>query len=152
MRPFALTLAGAALGLAAVLPVARAQVTDNRPSVVVETVLNRGSANGPANKPAAVRVTATGPVVGTRYGPVQVKVTLKGGRLIDAIAIQLPEGDQSSEISGYAGPRLAEAALQAQDATFDAVSGASYTSDGYRRSLQAALDMARAAAQRGQGT
>lgn len=153
MRPFALTLAGTALGLAAVLPIARAQVTDNTPAVVVERMPNPGSATGTATGSTKVRVTATGPVVGTRYGPVQVKITLDGGRLTQADAVQLPDGDaRSQQISDYSGPRLNDAAIQAQDANFDAVSGASYTSEGYRRSLQAALDMARAAAQRGQSS
>lgn len=143
MRPLALTLAGAAFGLVVVLPLARAQLPDGMSSVVVEVVPNPGLASGSTNG----RVTATGPVISTRYGPVQVKVTLQGDRLAQAIAVQLPDGDgRSSQISAFAGPRLDDAAVQAQGAIFDGVSGASYTSDGYRRSVQAALDLARAAA------
>lgn len=146
MRPLALTLAGAALGLGAVLPIARTQFTDKPPPAVVEAVPDSGT------KVVAVRVTATGPVVGTRYGPVQVRITLDGRRVTDVTAIQLPAGDERSRrISEDAGPRLKRAVILAQGATFDAVSGASYTSAGYRRSLQAALDMARVAAQRGRG-
>lgn len=151
MRPLLLTITGAAVGLAAVLPLARAQVDATTPAVTVESAPGPTAAGGTAT--GAAQVTATGPVVGTRYGPVQVKVTVTDSRVISATAVQLPDGDgQSRQISSYAGPRLDQAALAAQGAGVDTVSGASYTSDGYRRSLQAALDTARAvSAQQGQG-
>ena len=82
-----------------------------------------------------------GPVVDTRYGPVQVEVTLDGSTITAIAAIQLPGGDRRSEqISNRAEPTLQSEALQAQSANIDGVSGATYTSEGYARSLQAALD------------
>jgi len=87
----------------------------------------------------------TGPVVNTQYGPVQVRVTLQSGRIVDVAALQLPNDRSGSvEISNYAAPRLHDEALQAQSAKIDVVNGATYTSRGYIQSLQAALDSARA--------
>jgi uncharacterized protein with FMN-binding domain len=87
----------------------------------------------------------TGPVVDTQYGPVQVRVTLQGRRIVDVAALQLPnDRSRSVEISNDAAPRLRAEALQAQSANIDVVSGATYTSEGYIRSLQAALDSANA--------
>jgi uncharacterized protein with FMN-binding domain len=80
---------------------------------------------------------------------VQVRVTVVTGGPTDRIrsvkTVQLPSGGQSGQISSYAGPQLDQEALTAQSAKVDTVSGASYTSDGYRRSMQAALDAVRRA-------
>lgn len=74
----------------------------------------------------------------------QVSVTLTGGRITGIQVLRAPDGNgRDQELSAYALPRLAREALGAQSADIDAVSGASYTSDGYRRSLQSALDQAR---------
>lgn len=77
------------------------------------------------------------------YGTVQVRVTLHGSRVVDVTAVQLPSGGRSSDIAAYAAPRLRAEVLTAQSAQIDVVSGASYTSDGYARSVQSALDAAR---------
>jgi uncharacterized protein with FMN-binding domain len=88
-------------------------------------------------------VQADGPTVGTPYGPVQVQVTLSGGRLVDVVALQLPGGNgESYQINAYAAPRLRDMALQAQSARIDVVSGATFTSRAYAQSLQGALDAA----------
>jgi uncharacterized protein with FMN-binding domain len=88
--------------------------------------------------------TFTGSVVSTRFGNVQVQVTLNGGTIVDIQAIQLPSGDpHSSQISDRVAPILRSAALQVQSAAIDLVSGATYTSEAYARSLQSALDQAR---------
>jgi uncharacterized protein with FMN-binding domain len=87
----------------------------------------------------------TGPAVDTQYGPVQVRVTLQGGRIVDVAALQLPnDRSRSVEISNYAAPQLRDEVLRAQSAKIDVVSGATYTSQGYIQSLQAALDSANA--------
>jgi uncharacterized protein with FMN-binding domain len=85
----------------------------------------------------------SGDVVNTRYGPVQVQVTISNGKIVDVTALQLPSNDpHSAQISQYVEPILRSSALQAQSAQVDMVSGATYTSDAYVRSLQAALDQA----------
>ncbi|WP_030833427.1 FMN-binding protein [Streptomyces hygroscopicus] len=87
--------------------------------------------------------TYTGGVSDTAYGPVQVSVTLSHGRITAVKALRTPsDRPRSREIASYAVPRLTQEALSAQSARIDAVSGATYTSEGYTRSLQSALDEA----------
>ena len=89
--------------------------------------------------------TFDGPVVQTRWGPVQVRITIQARHLLDVQALQLPSAHpRSAEISRQAGPILRQEALQAQSAHFYLVSGASYTSQGYAESLQAVLNQANA--------
>ncbi|MFF4582571.1 FMN-binding protein [Streptomyces sp. NPDC001389] len=105
-----------------------------------------GAASGPtAGSPGANRPgTFTGSVIDTRYGPVQVAVTMSGGRLTAVEVLQVPsENRRDRTIATYAVPRLTDEAMGAQSADIDAVSGATYTSEGYIRSLQSALDRAR---------
>ena len=87
--------------------------------------------------------TRTGTSVQTRYGPVQVRVTLTDGRVTDVTALTYPqENPRDRQINAYAIPQLTREALTAQSADIDTVSGATYTSEGYRQSLQSALDSA----------
>ncbi|MFF8907392.1 FMN-binding protein [Streptomyces olivaceoviridis] len=87
--------------------------------------------------------TATGDTAQTRWGPVQVRVTVADGRLTDVTAVSYPQDNpRDQEINSYALPQLRREALAAQSAQIDTVSGATYTSDGYRQSLQSALDSA----------
>ncbi|MFI6655623.1 FMN-binding protein [Streptomyces sp. NPDC050523] len=88
--------------------------------------------------------TVTGDTVQTRWGPVQVRITVKNGKLTEVTAVSYPtDNPRDQEINSFALPRLRSEALQAQSANIDTVSGATYTSDGYRQSLQSALDSAR---------
>jgi uncharacterized protein with FMN-binding domain len=85
----------------------------------------------------------TGPVVTTQYGPVQVAAVIRSGRLDDVLAFQVPDGDANSKrIAALAIPVLQRAAITAQSARIDSVAGATFTSSGYRDSLQGALDRA----------
>ncbi|MFF8596189.1 FMN-binding protein [Streptomyces sp. NPDC015220] len=87
--------------------------------------------------------TVTGETAQTRWGPVQVRITLSGRRITEVSAVVYPtENPRDQEINSYAVPQLRREALAAQSADIDSVSGATYTSDGYRRSLQSALDSA----------
>ncbi|MEU1838807.1 FMN-binding protein [Micromonospora chersina] len=87
--------------------------------------------------------TATGSVAQTRWGPVQVKITVSNGKITDVTAARVPDGNhRDQEINDYAVPILRQEALAAQDARIDTVSGATVTSDGYRESLQSAIDAA----------
>jgi uncharacterized protein with FMN-binding domain len=95
-------------------------------------------------KPAKAR-TVVGPAVSTKYGTVQVAATVAGRQVRDVSALIMPSGDgRTDSISSQAAPLLRQEALAAQSGNIDTISGASYTSDGYRRSLQAALDRAHA--------
>ena len=95
-----------------------------------------------ARAAAPARRVLVGKPYNVGYGMVQVKVSVKGHHIVDVTALSLPQGGRSSDISAYAAPQLRREALSAQDARIDTVSGASYTSAGYARSLQSALDQA----------
>ena len=90
----------------------------------------------------AASTKVAGDAVATRFGTVQVQVTVDGGTLVDVSALQLPSGGRDSQESAYAEPILRSEALQAGSARIDTVSGATYTSMGYIQSLQSALDTA----------
>ncbi|MEU6465904.1 FMN-binding protein [Streptomyces sp. NPDC046976] len=99
------------------------------------------SASGGAPAAGGAARTVTGETAQTRWGPVQVRVTVKGGRLTEVTAVQYPtENPRDQEINSYALPQLRREALAAQSARIDMVSGATYTSTGYLQSLQSALD------------
>jgi hypothetical protein len=101
------------------------------------------SSTGGTSKSTGVR-TVTGGAVDTRWGPVQVKVTLNGSKITAIDVVQQPDGNpRDQEINSQAIPILTQEALAAQSANIDAVSGASYTSEGYIGSLQSALDAAK---------
>jgi uncharacterized protein with FMN-binding domain len=104
------------------------------------TAATGGSA--PTSSPTTASTTVTGSLVSTRYGDVEVQVTIASGKITQVVAVTLPSGGRSGQISSYAAPRLASEALSAQSATIDVVSGATYTSEAYAQSLQAALDQA----------
>jgi uncharacterized protein with FMN-binding domain len=77
----------------------------------------------------------------TRYGVVQVRVTVSGDRIENVSAVELGATDPHSEqINAEAVPELRQEVLSAQSAQIDGVSGATYTSQGYEASLQSALD------------
>jgi uncharacterized protein with FMN-binding domain len=101
----------------------------------------------PGSTPAGTDATAggihtiTGPVAQTPFGSVQVRVTSQGRRITNVTAVRLPGDTAYSQLlSQTAGPQLRREALTAQSARIDAVSGATYTSEGYAQSLQSALD------------
>ncbi|MGH1525577.1 FMN-binding protein [Leifsonia sp. L25] len=94
-----------------------------------------------AAAPAAATKTVTGTAVDTRYGPVQVKVTFEGTKITAIDAIQYPtESGRDQEINSQAIPMLQQEAMASQSAKIDTISGATYTSEGYIRSLQSAID------------
>jgi uncharacterized protein with FMN-binding domain len=83
-------------------------------------------------------------VIFTQYGDVQVRVIVNNGRITDVRPLQMPfDRQRSAEITQAAAPLLHDEVLQAQSAQIDLVSGATYTSDAYQQSLQAALDQNR---------
>lgn len=89
--------------------------------------------------------TLTGRTADTPFGPVQVRIRLRGNDIIEAHAVKYPQGTpQDDQINSWAIPQLDQEAVAADSASIDMVSGATYTSDGYLRSLQSALDKARA--------
>ncbi|MEV8427994.1 FMN-binding protein [Streptomyces chartreusis] len=108
------------------------------------------SAQGGAQ--AAGSGTVTGEAAQTQYGAVQVRLTVSNGKITRAEAVQAPKGGQSDQITANAVPKLNQAVVAAQGADIDAVSGATYTSAGYKESLQSAIDKAKAAGGSSQGS
>jgi uncharacterized protein with FMN-binding domain len=87
--------------------------------------------------------TVAGDAMDTRWGPVQVRITVANGKIVSSEAVQYPNGNgRDMMINSYALPILNQQAVQAQSAQIDGVSGATVTSDGYRQSLQSAIDKA----------
>jgi uncharacterized protein with FMN-binding domain len=100
------------------------------------------SSSGSAGGSTAAK-TYTGSVAQTRWGPVQVAITVSGGKITNVgVPIYPSENGRDQEINAQALPILTQETLQAQSANIDAVSGATVTSNGYLESLQSALDAA----------
>jgi uncharacterized protein with FMN-binding domain len=87
--------------------------------------------------------TYTGSVAQTRWGPVQVRITVTDGKITDVTVPQYPNGNgKDQQINSYALPVLTQDTLTNQNADIDMICGATVTSDGYVESLQSALDQA----------
>ncbi|AIS01140.1 FMN-binding protein [Streptomyces glaucescens] len=93
------------------------------------------SSSSSSSSPAAAAVVA-GPTVATEKGDVQVEVTFEGERIASVRMLRQPNHPQTTN----AVPVLIEETLEAQSADIDSVTGATVTSEGYKESLQAALD------------
>ncbi|WP_199509651.1 FMN-binding protein [Nucisporomicrobium flavum] len=127
-------------GAAAATPVAEAPLTTATEPPVASPA---PSAAPPSAAPSSAARTYTGSVAQTRWGPVQVTITVSGGRITEVAVPVYPNGNhRDQEINAYALPVLRQETLAAQGAAIDTVSGATVTSDGYVESLQAALDAA----------
>ena len=104
-----------------------------------------GSTSGGASASggASTTSTITGDTVQTRWGPVQVEVSVAGSKITGVSVLQYPDTNPTdAQINGYALPILVDETMTAQSANIDMVSGATYTSTGYQQSLQSALDQA----------
>ena len=87
--------------------------------------------------------TYDGDTVQTRWGPVQVRITVQNGKITASEAVVYPDGNrEDQQINSFALPVLSQEAVQQQSANIDMVSGATVTSQGYLSSLQSAIDQA----------
>jgi uncharacterized protein with FMN-binding domain len=92
---------------------------------------------------SSTTTTVTGSAASTRYGPVQVELTIANGTITAVDVVEYPESNgKDQQINARALPILVSETLKAQSAKIDMVSGATYTSDGYLTSLQSAIDKA----------
>jgi uncharacterized protein with FMN-binding domain len=124
---------------ASAAPVATATTATTPSPATTATTTTTASAGSSSS--SAVSGTATGDAIDTQYGPVQVRVTVKDGKITAIQGLVLTGNDpRSTQISSFAEPTLKQEALSAQSADIDAVSGATFTSAGYAQSLQSALD------------
>lgn len=153
MRRAPLFMAAGAAGLAAVVlshpgkppairPVASKAAASPRPSPASGSAASGSPASGPpASGPASSATgTATGKPENYGYGTLTVSVTAAGGRIVQVAVPQLHTIDSYSQyIAQQVIPMLRRQVLNAQSARIQGVSGATYTSEAYAYSLQAAL-------------
>ena len=87
--------------------------------------------------------TFTGAAADTRWGTVQVQISVSNGKITQVTPVQYPQDNpRDAEINSYALPVLGQEVISAQSANIDMVSGATVTSGGYIQSLQSAIDQA----------
>jgi uncharacterized protein with FMN-binding domain len=145
MRRSPLVLAGTVAGTAGVLAfhahAAPVTVASTAPTATATTTPTPPRSGSGSSGSSGASGTATGDAVDTQDGAAQVKVTVAGGKITSIEAVQLQGNDpRSVQISSSAEPVLQQEALAAQSADIDAVSGATFTSESYKQSLQSALD------------
>jgi uncharacterized protein with FMN-binding domain len=100
------------------------------------------SSSRPGN-PGTTTATVAGDVMQTIYGPIQVTITVKHGKIAAASVPVYPNGSpHDQQVNSYALPQLIQETIAADSANISAVSGATYTSQGYISSLQSAIDKA----------
>ena len=94
-----------------------------------------------AGKLTPGETAVTGHVANTVYGPVQIQLIVKSGKIVKVAVLKQPMNTiHDIQIGEFAFPRLISETIAAQSAKIDTVSGASYTSAGYISSLQSAVD------------
>ncbi|MBK6442553.1 MAG: FMN-binding protein [Actinomycetales bacterium] len=92
---------------------------------------------------SATGLSFAGAAVPTRFGNVQVQITVVDKKITAATVLQIPNRDRKDvQINNRAVPILNAEAVQAQSADIDMVSGATVTSVAYIQSLQSAIDKA----------
>jgi len=102
-----------------------------------------GSSGSTGSTGTAKDGTFNGTTVQTPFGPMQVAAVISGGKITDVKVLQRTnQGGRSIQISNQADPMLRSEVLQAQSANVSTIGGATYTSEGYLQSLQAALAQA----------
>jgi uncharacterized protein with FMN-binding domain len=100
-----------------------------------------GSSNGSGS--SADGTTFAGAAVPTRFGNVQVQITVVDRKITAATVLQIPNRDRKDvQINNRAVPILNSETIRAQSADIDMVSGATVTSVAYIQSLQSAIDKA----------
>ncbi|MGD0554940.1 MAG: FMN-binding protein [Streptosporangiaceae bacterium] len=152
MRRFVIAVIGTVAGLAALLSFKSASSTAGTTATASGTTSTPSASSGSTSKTATKTsgtssqtggTTLTGLVEQSPYGPTQVAVTLDGKKIVAVKVLQhTDDGTMSQQIDSNALPQLNKEALTAQSGKIDAVTGASYTSAGYIKSLQSALDKA----------
>jgi uncharacterized protein with FMN-binding domain len=157
VRRVVFALFGTIAGLVGLLSFKTHAVSVAAPSVATGTTNPGTGASGPSSSAAAgpsssstgsssssaATKTVTGASVDTQWGPVQVKITVSGGKITNATAVVYPQNNsRDQEINAVAIPTLQQESVGRNNANIDMVSGATYTSQGFIGSLQDALNQA----------
>lgn len=121
----------------------KSATTSSTPTVAATSATPTPVATSSATKAttSGVSGTFTGDGINVGYGTVQVKITVSNGKITEAVAVQAPCG-RNQRFTDYAIPNLRSQTLSAQSAAINGVSGASYTSYGWYKSLITALQKA----------
>jgi uncharacterized protein with FMN-binding domain len=145
MKRFLLIAAGTVGGLGAVLSITPPQLgaTDlglglDTGTLTTSETPAQTQTSAPAPTVNSVNGTFTGPVVDVSYGNVQVQITVTNGKITDARALIAPTG-KNDKYTRMSLPTLRQQTLAAQSTSIQGVSGASYTTYGWRKSLQGAM-------------
>jgi uncharacterized protein with FMN-binding domain len=102
-----------------------------------------GDTSSGSSGSSSAATTYDGDAFGTRYGDVQVQITVEGGTITDVTVLQVPWNDRHDQmINSQAVPIYNQEAVDSQSADIDVVSGATVTWQGYTQSLQSAIDKA----------
>jgi uncharacterized protein with FMN-binding domain len=137
----ATTFPGTAHGSAPAAATATARKVIRRAKKKATAVTTRATA---ATVPTEL-LSIPGPVIDTRWGPVQVTIDVKAKHIVDVRVPVFPnEKRRSMMINQNALPQYHDEAIVAQSASIANVSGATYTFEGYSGSLQGAIDTAKA--------
>jgi uncharacterized protein with FMN-binding domain len=137
MKRSLLIAGGTVGGLGAVLMITPPNLSKTAP-IAVDTA---APTVAPAKPVGGVTGSFTGSVANTRYGPVQVKITVENGKIVDAQAVQAPSGS-NDRYTQKAVPVLRQQTIAIQSANVQGVSGASFTSYGWYQSLASAISKA----------
>jgi len=87
--------------------------------------------------------TFLGAAYQTRYGAVQVSVTVKNGKITKVTTPVYPtQSFRDQQINAQAIPMLEQEVMQAQSSNINNISGASFTAQGFYMSLVSALGKA----------
>lgn len=133
------TILGASLGIVVVGAVGWQLAT------LDQTSTSTSSSSGARPTVTLTDGTYTGTSVQTQFGDVEVQIVVSGGRITDATTPVLTGNEgRSEQINNQAAPILRSELLASQSASIQSVSGATYTSNAYITSLQAAFDKAKA--------
>ena len=143
MKRTVLIAGGTVGGLGAVLMITPPNLSKTT-LIAIDTPAPTPSATptvAPAKPVGGVTGSFTGSVANTRYGPVQVKITVENGKIVDAQAVQAPSGS-NDRYTQKAVPVLRQQTIAIQSANVQGVSGASFTSYGWYQSLASAISKA----------
>ncbi|MEU6253587.1 FMN-binding protein [Streptomyces sp. NPDC047043] len=121
------------LSIAGLVPVWRYEPSIGGTTSTTETA---STPSASASSGTTSGTVVKGTTIKTEKGPVQVQATFSGDKITAVKMLQQPNHPQTTA----AVPKLVAETLKAQSADIDTVSGATITSDGYKESLQAAID------------
>lgn len=140
---FSSSTAGALPGMTT-MPAATTSSKTGKPAGKPQVSTSQPNAPVPKADPAKGTITeATGPIVSTRWGPVQVQLDIQNHKIVAVTLLKKPDSNAFTKfINDRATPALINETVAAQSLKIDMVTGATFTSTGYLKSLQSALDIA----------